>query len=93
MSYINPEVELKLVEQGLIPPGSILSDSKNKFKAKVKIDGTITIDNIKGSIHQVSASLQGLPNCNGWDYWHLIENKDKMSIDQIRTQYRDKKLI
>ncbi len=83
----------ELVEQGLIPPGSILSDSKNKFKAKVKIDGTITIDNIKGSIHQVSASLQGLPNCNGWDYWHLIENKDKMSIDQIRTQYRDKKLI
>ena len=64
----------ELVEQGLIPPGSILSDSKNKFKAKVKIDGTITIDNIKGSIHQVSASLQGLPNCNGWDYWHLIEN-------------------
>ena len=83
----------ELVEQGLIPPGSILSDSKNKFKAKVKIDGTISINNVQGSIHQVGASVQGLPNCNGWDYWHLHKNNNKLPIEQIRIKYREKKLI
>ena len=31
----------ELVEQGIIPPGAILTDSKNKFKVKVKIDGSV----------------------------------------------------
>jgi len=83
----------ELVEQGLIPPGSILSDVKNQFRAKVKIDGTIFVDDLKGSIHQVGASLQGLQNCNGWDYWHLIKNNNKLSIDNIRSNYRNKKIF
>jgi len=82
-----------LVEQGIIPPGSILSDSKNKFKAKVKIDGTIITNQYKGSIHQVGASVQGLTSCNGWDYWHLDSKNRKLSIDELRTIYREKKLV
>ena len=35
----------ELVEQGIIPPGAILTDAKNIFKAKVKIDGTVTSNN------------------------------------------------
>ena len=83
----------ELVEQGLIPPGSILSDVKNQFKARVKIDGTIFVNDLKGSIHQVGASLQGLQNCNGWDYWHLIKKNNKLSIDNIRSDYRKRKLF
>tara|TARA_Y100000590_G_scaffold54006_1_gene56354 strand:- start:3839 stop:4918 length:1080 start_codon:yes stop_codon:yes gene_type:complete len=83
----------ELVEQGIIPPGSILSDSKNKYKAKVKIDGTIKTDKYIGSIHKVGAFVQGLPSCNGWDYWHLDEKNNKLLLDKIRNQYREKKLI
>jgi len=61
----------ELVEQGIIPPGAILTDKKEKFKATVSIDGSIKIDDIRGSIHQVGAKLQGLPSCNGWDFWHF----------------------
>ena len=81
----------ELVEQGIIPPGAVLTDSKNRYKATVKIDGTINSENITGSIHQVGAKIQGLPNCNGWDYWHLKNNKSNVLLDAIRDQYRNKK--
>ena len=59
----------KLVEQGIIPPGAVLTDAKNKFKAKVKIDGSVISKNITGSIHQVGAKIQDLLSCNGWDFF------------------------
>ena len=82
----------ELVEQGIIPPGAVLTDSKNRYKAIVKIDGTIMSENINGSIHQVGAKIQGLPNCNGWDYWHLKNNQSNILLDVLRDQYRNKKL-
>ena len=82
----------ELVEQGIIPPGAILSDANNRFKAKVKVDGSIKIKNHNGSIHQVGASVQGLPACNGWDYWYLNQKKGKMLIDNLRSDYRSKKI-
>ena len=80
----------ELVEQGIIPPGAVLTDSKNRYKAIVKIDGTIMSENINGSIHQVGARIQGLPNCNGWDYWHLKNNQSNILLDVLRDQYRKK---
>ena len=82
----------ELVEQGLIPPGSFLTDSKNKFKARVKIDGSIATKDYIGSIHKVGASVQNLPSCNGWDYWYIKSNKKIKLIDSIRTEYRSKKI-
>ena len=82
----------ELVGQGIIPPGAILSDAQNKYKAKVKADGTIITDLCKGSIHKVGASLQGLPSCNGWDFWYLNKKNNKKQIDQIRKDYRLKKI-
>ena len=83
----------ELVEQGLIPPGAILTDAKNKFKAKVKIDGSIISNNFTGSIHQVGAKIQDLHSCNGWDFWHVQNNKATTLIDKIRENYRNKKTI
>ena len=83
----------ELVEQGLIPAGAVLTDVENKYRAKVNSDGSLKIKNISGSIHQVGAKLQGLPNCNGWDYWHLQNKKNSILIDNIRNDYRLKKLI
>ena len=83
----------ELVEQGIIPPGSLLSDLKNKFKARVKADGSLEINKIKGSIHKVGASIQGLPSCNGWDYWYFKQDKKRYVLDELRNKYREKKLI
>ena len=83
----------ELVEQGIIPPGAVLTDSKEKYSAKVRIDGSLIIDDITGSIHQVGAKIQGLPSCNGWDFWHLKEKKSNTLLDEIRGNYRDKKSI
>ena len=70
----------------------MLTDSKNRYKATVKIDGSISSENITGSIHQVGAKIQGLPSCNGWDYWHLENNRSNVLLDSLRDQYRNKKL-
>ncbi len=42
-----------------------------RHKAKVRVDGTLIGDDVKGSIHQVGAHLEGAPSCNGWTYWAL----------------------
>ncbi len=83
----------ELVEQGIIPPGAILTDAKNKFKAKVKIDGSVASNNITGSIHQVGAKIQDLYSCNGWDFWHVKGSKSATLLDKIREEYRNKKSI
>jgi len=82
----------ELVEQGIIPPGAVLTDKKERYKATVSIDGTLKVKNLSGSIHQLGAKVQGLPSCNGWDFWHIKENSKSKLIDKIRSEYRNKKL-
>ena len=82
----------ELVEQGIIPPGAVLTDKKERFKATVSIDGSLKIKNLSGSIHQLGAKVQGLPSCNGWDFWH-VKNKLKITLlDEVRSDYRNKKI-
>tara|TARA_B100001123_G_C15331170_1_gene1031289 strand:+ start:3401 stop:4480 length:1080 start_codon:yes stop_codon:yes gene_type:complete len=80
----------ELVEQGIIPPGAVLIDVNKKFKATVKIDGTVISKNIAGSIHQVGAKIQGLPSCNGWDFWHLKDKNNIKLLDEVRKIYRNR---
>jgi len=82
----------ELVEQGIIPPGAVLTDKKERYKATVSIDGTLKIKGLSGSIHQLGAKVQGLPSCNGWDFWHLKEKKSSILLDEIRGNYRTKKI-
>ena len=70
---------------------NLLFDKQKKYKATVSIDGSLKIKNISGSIHQVGARLQGLPSCNGWDFWHLKNKSSTKLIDEIRGDYRNKK--
>ena len=60
-----------LVEGGLVPPGSILTDAKRRWSAKVNADGSVVCEGHAGSIHKVGAALQGAPSCNGWTFWHV----------------------
>ena len=79
-----------VIEHGLLMPGEHLFDSKRKFCATVKADGTLITPQVKGSIHQVGAQLQGLPSCNGWTFWHFEDRRKKEleSIDILRQQLK-----
>ena len=82
----------ELVEQGIIPPGAVLTDKKEKYKATVTVDGSLIINNISGSIHKVGATIQGLSNCNGWDFWHIKNKSTSILLDEVRDKYRNKKI-
>ncbi len=77
----------QLVERGLLRPGETLVSPRGKA-AKVRADGTLVADGIKGSIHQVGAALEGAPSCNGWTYWHIKRDGNPVSIDVFRQQIR-----
>ncbi len=77
----------QLVERGMLRPGETLVSPRGKA-AKVRADGTLVADDIKGSIHQVGAALEGAPSCNGWTYWHIKRDGKPVSIDVFRQQIR-----
>lgn len=78
-----------VLEHGLLKAGDWLFDSRQKFAAKVRTDGSLLADrNISGSIHKVGATLQGAPSCNGWTFWHYERNNDLEVIDTLRQRLR-----
>ncbi len=77
----------QLVERGFLRPGETLVSPRGKA-AKVRADGTLVADGIKGSIHQVGAALENAPSCNGWTYWHIKREGKPVSIDVFRQQIR-----
>ena len=83
-----------VVEHGLINPGTQLYDSHRRFKATVKADGSLVTENVKGSIHQVGAKIQGLPSCNGWTFWCFEDrrNKELEPIDTLRQKLKSELL-
>jgi modification methylase len=76
-----------LVESGLVPPGSILTDAKRRWNASVRADGSIECDGHAGSIHKVGAGLQSAPSCNGWTFWHVLEGSSVTQLDLIRQRH------
>ena len=78
----------QLVERGMLRPGENLYSMNNLHKAKVRADGTLIGDDVKGSIHQVGAALEGAPSCNGWTYWCYKKEGKSVSIDVLRQQIR-----
>jgi modification methylase len=78
----------QLVERGMLRPGENLYSMNNRHKAKVRADGTLVGDDVKGSIHQVGAALEGAPSCNGWTYWSFKREGKQIPIDVLRQQIR-----
>lgn len=76
-----------LVEGGLIPPGTILSDIKGRWRAVVRADGSLDNDGACGSIHKLGATLQNAPSCNGWTFWHVDGAQGRVPIDNLRQQW------
>jgi modification methylase len=77
-----------LIETEMLKPGAILMDSKRRWKAEVRIDGTLSCGTKEGSIHKLGALLQGAPSCNGWTFWHFETEDGLQPIDKLREQYR-----
>ncbi|MBU2936036.1 MULTISPECIES: site-specific DNA-methyltransferase [Pacificibacter] len=78
----------QLVERGMLRPGEQLMSMNGRHKAKVRADGTLIGNDIKGSIHQVGAHLEGAPSCNGWTYWTYQREGKNVPIDLLRQQIR-----
>jgi modification methylase len=76
-----------LVESGLVPAGTVLTDAKRRWTASVRADGSIACDAHSGSIHKVGATLQNAPSCNGWTFWHVVEDGGPKPLDALRQQY------
>ena len=76
-----------LVEGGLVPAGTILTDPKRRWTANVRADGSITSGAHSGSIHQVGAALQGAPSCNGWTFWHVEQGGSLQPLDTFRQRH------
>ena len=54
----------------------------------VRADGSLVGRDVRGSIHQVGAALEGAPSCNGWTYWHFRRDGQMFPIDILRQQIR-----
>jgi modification methylase len=76
-----------LVETGMLAPGTILTDSKRRWQARICADGTLDRDGEQGSIHKTGAAVQGAPACNGWTFWHYEEGGALLPIDTLRQRY------
>ena len=76
-----------LVETGMIVPGTMLRDAKNRWQAKVRADGSLEHGTDRGTIHKLGATLQGAPSCNGWTFWHIEHEGAVKPIDALRQTY------
>lgn len=77
-----------LLETGLLKPGTVLTDTKNRWKAKVRVDGSLEHEGEAASIHRMGAKVQGLDACNGWTFWHFKKGSKLVQIDELRKTYR-----
>ncbi len=75
-----------LVERGLVPPGTALTDRQRRVVAVVAADGTLTCGAHVGSIHKVGSLVQNAPSCNGWTFWHIEREGTLVQIDILRRE-------
>ena len=74
-----------LVERGVLPAGTVLTDRLRRVQAVVVADGTLRCGDVQGSIHQVGAAVQNAPSCNGWTFWHMEQDGALVAIDGLRA--------
>jgi modification methylase len=76
-----------LVENGMIEPGAMLTDTKRRWQARVGADASVELAGKHGSIHQIGAAAQGAPSCNGWTFWHVEQGGALIALDDLRQKY------
>ncbi len=76
-----------LVETGMIAPGTVLTDSKRRWRATVGADASLVCGTEQGSIHKLGAILQNAPSCNGWTFWH-VDGEKLEPLDALRQRFQ-----
>ncbi|MEA3040087.1 MAG: modification methylase [Sphingomonadales bacterium] len=76
-----------LIETGMLQPGTLLTDSKRRWTARVCADASLEWGGEQGSIHRIGAAVQGAPACNGWTFWHCEEEGRLVPLDSLRQRY------
>jgi modification methylase len=77
-----------IIETGLLTVGDVLQDSKKRWQAKIRVDGSLEWQGESASIHRMGAKVQGLDACNGWTFWYIDKGDGFQQIDELRKQYR-----
>ena len=75
-----------LVERGLVPPGTRVTDKQKRVSAIVAPDGTRVSGSRRGSIHKLGAELTNAPSCNGWTFWHFERDGVLIALDVVRGE-------
>ncbi len=78
----------RVVESGLLEPGTELFDQRQHHVARVRADGSLVCADATGSIHKIAAHVQGLSACNGWTFWHFEADGKPVPIDLLRQKLR-----
>ena len=77
-----------VVERGLLPPGTVLTDPSRRYRARVRADGSLACADATGSIHRIGAHVQGAAACNGWTFWCMDVEGKLVPIDLLRQKLR-----
>jgi modification methylase len=74
-----------LVETGLLTPGQTLRLKGKPIRAVIHADGTLSVDDKRGSIHRVGALCLNVPSCNGWTSWLYTDpTGEECLLDSLR---------
>ena len=57
---------VSLIDAGVMKPGAVLYDSRKRWAARVRADGTLAVGDVAGSIHKVGATVQPLQASRPW---------------------------
>jgi len=76
-----------LVASGIVSPGTLLTDAKRRWSARVLADASVEHGDRQGSIHKIGAAAQGAPACNGWTFWHVEREGALVPLDALRQAY------
>jgi modification methylase len=81
----------KLLDYGYVRPGQTLYLDKPDCQAIIQEDGRLAYGLMVGSIHGLAAQLKGVPNCNGWMHWSVLnaDSGERQLIDHLRRQLRE----
>jgi len=80
-----------LLEAGLLEPGQRLYlGERSRLSARILADGSLKVNGLRGSIHQVAKQLLAAP-ANGWQHWYYLdpETGTRRPIDALRQILRE----
>lgn len=78
-----------LLEKNILSPGQTLYLDFPAIQVEIQADGRVQVGEMRGSIHQVAATLKEVPSCNGWKHWYYEDaDGQRVLLDVLREQLR-----